>query len=160
MGLSLSFNVDNATLADLQELVAMAEHIGIASDTYVEFDEDSRHVRVDSDGMSASKVAEIQNNERARKAERLHGDGVDDLDEIDDGDEVDYADARNDAGAHRRQENQHARFTHPRDGGEWSDVFDLVTRTVNNNPVTQHIGDAAMRSLGDILSGRRNPPRH
>lgn len=137
MGLSLSFNVDNATLADLQELVAMAEHIGIASDTYVEFDEDSRHVRVDSDGMSASKVAEIQNNERARKA-----------------------DARNDAGAHRRQENQHARFTHPRDGGEWSDVFDRVTRTVNNNPVTQHIGDAAMRSLGDILSGRRNPPRH
>lgn len=137
MGLSLSFNVDNATLADLQELVAMAEHIGIASDTYVEFDEDSRHVRVDSDGMSASKVAEIQNNERARKA-----------------------DARNDADAHRRQENQHARFTHPRDGGEWSDVFDRVTRTVNNNPVTQHIGDAAMRSLGDILSGRRNPPRH
>ena len=148
MGLSLSFNVDNATLADLQELVAMAERIGIASDTYVEFDEDSRHVRVDSDGMSASKVAEIQNNERARKAERLHSD------------DVDYADARNDAGAHRRQENQHARFTHPRDGGEWSDVFDRVTRTVNNNPVTQHIGDAAMRSLGDILSGRRNPPRH
>ncbi|WP_448860432.1 hypothetical protein [Corynebacterium propinquum] len=137
MGLSLSFNVDNATLADLQELVAMAERIGIASDTYVEFDEDSRHVRVDSDGMSASKVAEIQNDERARKA-----------------------DARNDADAHRRQENQHARFTHPRDGGEWSDVFDRVTRTVNNNPVTQHIGDAAMRSLGDILSGRRNPPRH
>jgi hypothetical protein len=154
MGLSLSFNVDNATLADLQELVAMAERIGIASDTYVEFDEDSRHVRVDSDGMSASKVAEIQNNERARKAERLHSDDVDDLDD------VDYADARNDAGAHRRQENQHARFTHPRDGGEWSDVFDRVTRTVNNNPVTQHIGDAAMRSLGDILSGRRNPPRH
>ena len=154
MGLSLSFNVDNATLADLQELVAMAERIGIASDTYVEFDEDSRHVRVDSDGMSASKVAEIQNNDRARKAERLHSDDVDDLDD------VDYADARNDAGAHRRQENQHARFTHPRDGGEWSDVFDRVTRTVNNNPVTQHIGDAAMRSLGDILSGRRNPPRH
>lgn len=154
MGLSLSFNVDNATLADLQELVAMAEHIGIASDTYVEFDEDSRHVRVDSDGMSASKVAEIHNNERARKAERLHGDGVDDLDD------VHYADARNDADAHRRQENQHARFTHPRDGGEWSDVFDRVTRTVNNNPVTQHIGDAAMRSLGDILSERRNPPRH
>ena len=154
MGLSLSFNVDNATLADLQELVAMAERIGIASDTYVEFDEDSRHVRVDSDGMSASKVAEIQNNERARTAERLHSDDVDDLDD------VDYADARNDAGAHRRQENQHARFTHPRDGGEWSDVFDRVTRTVNNTPVTQHIGDAAMRSLGDILSGRRNPPRH
>lgn len=154
MGLSLSFNVDNATLADLQELVAMAEHIGIASDTYVEFDEDSRHVRVDSDGMSASKVAEIQNNERARKAERLHSDDVDDLDD------VDYADARNDADAHRRQENQHVRFTHPRDGGEWSDIFDRVTRTVNNNPVTQHIGDAAMRSLGDILSGRRNPPRH
>lgn len=154
MGLSLSFNVDNATLADLQELVAMAERIGIASDTYVEFDEDSRHVRVDSDGMSASKVAEIQNDERARKAERLHSDDVDDLDD------VHYADARNDAGAHRRQENQHARFTHPRDGGEWSDIFDRVTRTVNNNPVTQHIGDAAMRSLGDILSGRRNPPRH
>lgn len=154
MGLSLSFNVDNATLADLQELVAMAEHIGIASDTYVEFDEDSRHVRVDSDGMSASKVAEIQNNERARKAERLHSDDVDDLDD------VHYADARNDAGAHRRQENQHARFTHPRDGGEWSDIFDRVTRTVNDNPVTQQIGDAAMRSLGDILSGRRNPPRH
>lgn len=154
MGLSLSFNVDNATLADLQELVAMAERIGIASDTYVEFDEDSRHVRVDSDGMSASKVAEIQNDERARKAERLHSDDVDDLDD------VHYADARNDTGAHRRQENQHARFTHPRDGGEWSDIFDRVTRTVNNNPVTQHIGDAAMRSLGDILSGRRNPPRH
>ena len=160
MGLSLSFNVDNATLADLQELVAMAERIGIASDTYVEFDEDSRHVRVDSDGMSASKVAEIQNDERARKAERLHSDDVDDLDD------VHYADARNDAGAHRRQENQHARFTQharvtrPRDGGEWSDVCDRVTRTVNNNPVTQHIGDAAMRSLGDILSGRRNPPRH
>ena len=137
MGLSLSFNVDNATLADLQELVAMAERIGIASDRYVEFDEDSRHVRVDSDGMSANKVAEIQNDERARKA-----------------------DARNDADAHRRQDKQHARFAHPRDGGEWSDIFDRVTRTVNNNPVTQHIGDAAMRSLGDILSGRRNPPRH
>lgn len=144
MGLSLSFNVDKATLADLQELVAMAEHIGIASDTYVEFDEDSRHVRVDSDGMSASKVTEIQNNERARKAERLQCDDVD----------------VEDADAHRRQENQHGRFAHPRDGGEWSDVFDRVTRTVNNNPMTQHIGDAAMRSLGDILSGRRNPPRH
>lgn len=144
MGLSLSFNVDKATLADLQELVAMAEHIGIASDTYVEFDEDSRHVRVDSDGMSASKVTEIQNNERARKAERLQCDDVD----------------VEDADAHRRQENQQGRFAHPRDGGEWSDVFDRVTRTVNNNPMTQHIGDAAMRSLGDILSGRRNPPRH
>ena len=144
MGLSLSFNVDKATLADLQELVAMAEHIGIASDTYVEFDEDSRHVRVDSDGMSASKVTEIHNNERARKDEQLHCDDVD----------------VEDAGAHRRQENQHGRCAHPRDGGEWSDVFDRVTRSVDNNPVTQHIGDAAMRSLGDILSGRRNPPRH
>ncbi|MDK8845265.1 hypothetical protein QP888_01790 [Corynebacterium sp. MSK297] len=144
MGLSLSFNVDKATLADLQELVAMAEHIGIASDTYVEFDEESRHVRVDSDGMSASKITEIHNNEQDRKAERLHCDDVD----------------VEDAGAHRRQENQPGRFAHPRDGGEWSDVFDRVTRSVNNNPLTQHIGDAAMRSLGDILSGRRNPPRH
>ena len=44
--------------------------------------------------------------------------------------------------------------------GEWSDVLDRVTRSMNNNPVTQQIGDAAMRSLGDILSGRRNPPRY
>lgn len=123
MGLSVSFNVDNATLADVQELVAMAERMGISSDTYVSFDDDSRHLRIDSDGLSEKKVAEIREQ-----------------------------------GAQQQTDDDDGSSTHPRDGGEWSDVFDRVTRSVSSNPMAQHIGDAAMRSLGDILSGRRNPP--
>ncbi|WP_306515820.1 hypothetical protein [Corynebacterium sp.] len=139
MGLSISFNVDNATVADLKEMVTMAERMGISSDTYLEFDDASRHLRVDSDGLNESKAAEI----RKQQAE-----------------EALQAGKQRQTEENLQTEVDAPQPGHPRDGGEWSDVFDRVTRSVNNNPVTQQIGDAAMRSLGDFLSGRRNPPRY
>lgn len=146
MALNLSIDLSNASFGDLVALVDAARSAGMDPHDQVDFDGTTLSLSVDVDAFLPGFAGKGEN----AGGELVDADGLDDA-EVIEGD--DYPAPGGEPGDRPRRDwsdrdHGHERYDrppYPRNPLEFVD--------------TSAIGDAAIRSVIDILTGRQDPPR-